>query len=76
MRAWMPWPSACHRLHWPTLPARWTSARPAGTRFPRLLEGKTIAVARDLAFSFIYTANLDLLQQMGASRRLLLAAGR
>jgi cobyrinic acid a,c-diamide synthase len=35
--------------------------------FPRLLAGKTIAVARDLAFSFIYTANLELLQQMGAS---------
>ncbi|MDR6393968.1 cobyrinate a,c-diamide synthase [Herbaspirillum seropedicae] len=40
---------------------------PAERSFPRLLEGKTIAVARDLAFSFIYTANLDLLQQMGAT---------
>ncbi|KAF1048856.1 MAG: Hydrogenobyrinate a,c-diamide synthase [Herbaspirillum frisingense] len=41
-------------------------APPPEREFPRLLEGKTIAVARDLAFSFIYTANLDLLQRMGA----------
>ncbi|MFX7140489.1 hypothetical protein ABTH88_21395, partial [Acinetobacter baumannii] len=33
---------------------------PPERAFPRLLEGKTIAVARDLAFSFIYPANLDL----------------
>lgn len=40
---------------------------PPERAFPRLLEGKTIAVARDLAFSFIYPANLDLLALMGAS---------
>ncbi|MBF0436942.1 MAG: cobyrinate a,c-diamide synthase [Magnetococcales bacterium] len=32
-----------------------------------LLQGKTIAVARDAAFSFIYTANLECLEQMGAT---------
>ncbi|WP_415901690.1 cobyrinate a,c-diamide synthase [Neptuniibacter sp. QD29_5] len=31
-----------------------------------LLEGKCIAIAKDEAFSFIYDANLRLLQQMGA----------
>jgi len=41
-------------------------APPPERAFPRLLEGRTIAVARDLAFSFIYTANIELLQQMGA----------
>jgi cobyrinic acid a,c-diamide synthase len=30
------------------------------------LQGQTIAVARDVAFCFLYTANLDCLQQMGA----------
>ncbi|PSW05977.1 cobyrinate a,c-diamide synthase [Photobacterium lipolyticum] len=30
------------------------------------LAGKTIAIARDRAFSFIYRANIDLLQAMGA----------
>ncbi len=33
---------------------------------PHALEGKTIAVARDAAFCFIYTANLDCLQALGA----------
>jgi cobyrinic acid a,c-diamide synthase len=33
---------------------------------PPLLQGKTIAVARDVAFCFIYTANLDCLQALGA----------
>jgi cobyrinic acid a,c-diamide synthase len=34
---------------------------------PSLLDGVRIAVARDAAFSFIYTANLELLQSMGAT---------
>ncbi len=33
---------------------------------PRLLAGRRIAVARDAAFSFLYTANLDCLVAMGA----------
>ncbi|PID42394.1 MAG: cobyrinate a,c-diamide synthase [Gammaproteobacteria bacterium] len=33
----------------------------------RLLAGKHIAIARDAAFSFIYDANLCLLEQLGAS---------
>lgn len=40
---------------------------PAEREVAPLLQGKTIAVARDAAFSFIYTANLALLQQMGAT---------
>ena len=34
-----------------------------------LLEGKTIAIAKDVAFSFIYDSNVQLLQQMGARLR-------
>jgi cobyrinic acid a,c-diamide synthase len=34
--------------------------------FPALLAGKTIAVARDKAFCFIYPANLECLEAMGA----------
>ncbi|WP_168790743.1 cobyrinate a,c-diamide synthase [Paraburkholderia aromaticivorans] len=33
---------------------------------PRLLDGKTIAIARDAAFSFIYPANIALLEALGA----------
>jgi cobyrinic acid a,c-diamide synthase len=33
---------------------------------PPLLAGKTIAVARDAAFAFLYPANLDTLRSMGA----------
>ncbi len=33
---------------------------------PRLLEGRRIAIARDRAFAFLYRANLDLLEAMGA----------
>lgn len=35
-------------------------------RCPRLLEGRTIAVACDAAFAFIYPANLDVLAALGA----------
>lgn len=34
-----------------------------------LLNGKTIAVARDAAFAFVYPANLDCLRMMGATLR-------
>lgn len=33
---------------------------------PRLLEGKRIAIARDAAFSFVYPANVTLLEALGA----------
>ena len=49
--------------------ARWTTefappAQPIAT--PPLLAGRTVAVARDAAFCFLYPANLDVLQAMGA----------
>lgn len=37
-----------------------------GRRLPQMLSGCRIAIARDAAFAFLYTANLDLLQEMGA----------
>jgi cobyrinic acid a,c-diamide synthase len=42
---------------------------PVATEVPRTLAGITIAVARDAAFAFLYCANLDLLQAMGAELR-------
>ena len=39
----------------------------AQTAAPSLLAGKTIAIARDAAFCFIYQANLDCLTAMGAT---------
>jgi cobyrinic acid a,c-diamide synthase len=33
---------------------------------PALLAGKTVAIARDAAFCFLYAANLDTLREMGA----------
>ena len=42
-------------------------AAPESNTLPqKLLMGKTIAVAKDAAFCFIYTANIDCLQQLGA----------
>ncbi|MDR1163015.1 MAG: cobyrinate a,c-diamide synthase [Candidatus Accumulibacter sp.] len=46
-------------------PVRFADAPPP--EFPRLLEGKTIAVARDAAFCFLYPANVDCLARLGAS---------
>jgi cobyrinic acid a,c-diamide synthase len=39
---------------------------PLPPALPRLLEGQRIAIARDAAFSFIYPANLALLEALGA----------
>jgi cobyrinic acid a,c-diamide synthase len=35
----------------------------------RLLDGRVVAIARDAAFCFLYPANLDLLEKMGARLR-------
>jgi len=37
--------------------------------FPPLLKGRTIAVARDAAFCFLYPANVDCLERLGATLR-------
>jgi len=42
---------------------------PAANELPRNLAGTAIAIARDAAFAFIYPANLDVLQAMGAELR-------
>lgn len=39
---------------------------PESVTLPRLLQGVRIGVARDAAFAFVYQANLDLLQALGA----------
>ncbi|WP_093216198.1 MULTISPECIES: cobyrinate a,c-diamide synthase [unclassified Variovorax] len=39
----------------------------AAQAVPPLLAGRTIAIARDAAFSFIYPANLDVLASLGAA---------
>jgi len=50
----------------PPLPAAVTFEAPEVPPLPPLLTGKTIAIARDEAFCFLYPANLDCLQAMGA----------
>ncbi|WP_440589400.1 cobyrinate a,c-diamide synthase [Pseudacidovorax intermedius] len=42
------------------------TAPPPAAPLPPLLAGRTIAVARDAAFCFVYEANLDLLRALGA----------
>ncbi|MDO8960845.1 MAG: cobyrinate a,c-diamide synthase [Methylophilus sp.] len=49
------------------LPPTVRFAAPEVQGLPRLLEGKTIAVARDAAFCFIYPANIDCLKALGAN---------
>jgi cobyrinic acid a,c-diamide synthase len=46
----------------PRLPAHVDPDQP----IPPLLAGKTVAIARDAAFCFIYPANLDVLRHLGA----------
>ncbi|VXB56785.1 cobyrinate a,c-diamide synthase [Massilia sp. 9I] len=53
---------------WNALPLMPQSA-PEWQEVDRLLDGRTIAIARDAAFCFLYPANLDLLQKMGVSLR-------
>ncbi|CAM3700981.1 cobyrinate a,c-diamide synthase [Halomonas sp. FME1] len=47
-------------------PVTFTAAQGHVPSVPSSLAGQTIGVAKDAAFSFIYQANLDLLEQMGA----------
>lgn len=42
---------------------------PTGPEFSPVLAGKTIAIARDAAFAFLYPANLDCLRELGATLR-------
>lgn len=42
------------------------SPAPSFPSLPPLLKGKTIAIARDAAFCFLYPANLELLESLGA----------
>ncbi|MCC2958770.1 cobyrinate a,c-diamide synthase [Massilia sp. IC2-477] len=53
---------------WNALPLLAPSA-PEWQDVGRPLDGHTIAIARDAAFCFLYPANLDLLQSMGAQLR-------
>ncbi len=46
--------------------ARFEVPTPPPAAIEPLLEGRTIAIARDAAFSFIYPANLDTLRALGA----------
>jgi len=52
-----------------SLPPPLCFAESAPVEVPALLEGKIIAIARDAAFAFIYPANLDTLQSLGAEIR-------
>lgn len=49
------------------LPPTVTFSKPATFKSPKLLTHKTIAIAKDEAFCFIYQANLDYLSDMGAT---------
>ncbi|OGV76750.1 MAG: cobyrinic acid a,c-diamide synthase [Methylotenera sp. RIFCSPLOWO2_02_FULL_45_14] len=49
------------------LPPQVTFNAPLASTTPALLAGKTIAIARDEAFCFIYPANLDYLSALGAT---------
>jgi len=51
----------------PPLPAPVAFEAPATEPISPWLEGKTIAIAHDAAFAFIYPANLDCLRAMGAA---------
>jgi cobyrinic acid a,c-diamide synthase len=51
---------------WQALPAFEAAGLPPAPAIPPLLAGRTIAIARDAVFAFLYPANLDTLRQLGA----------
>jgi cobyrinic acid a,c-diamide synthase len=53
---------------WSALPLL-PQSPPEWQEVDRLLDGRTVAIARAAAFCFLYPANLDLLQKMGARLR-------
>ncbi|MFN3792869.1 cobyrinate a,c-diamide synthase [Massilia sp.] len=53
---------------WNALPLMAQSA-PEWLEVERLLDGRVVAIARDAAFCFLYPANLELLERMGARLR-------
>lgn len=50
-------------------PGQFSDAEEAICEVPDLLRGKTIAIAKDAAFAFLYPANISALEQMGAQIR-------
>jgi cobyrinic acid a,c-diamide synthase len=58
--------NALERTALAALPPAVDFASPATRAQPRLLTGRHIAIARDAAFSFIYPANVSLLETLGA----------
>jgi cobyrinic acid a,c-diamide synthase len=50
----------------PPPPVEFADTVPSAPTFEKLLAGKTIAVARDAAFCFLYPANLECLEALGA----------
>jgi len=54
---------------WNALPARRLDDAPPEAPVPPLLAGKTVAIARDAAFCFLYPANVDTLETLGAQVR-------
>ena len=52
---------------WAALRTTRIDLAPLAERIPALLEGRTIAVARDAAFAFLYPANLRTLSDLGAN---------
>lgn len=52
---------------WDRLRATAIAPAPAETPAAPVLQGKTIAIARDAAFAFLYPANLDTLRALGAT---------
>jgi cobyrinic acid a,c-diamide synthase len=51
---------------WQALPAFETQGAAPAPAVPPLLAGRTIAIARDAAFAFLYPANLETLRLLGA----------